>query len=159
MIRVLILAYLLIVLTITLDLFMYNRFGASSIGSRTIFASDNSKCFKKGALVIAKKDVDTIEIGDNILFYNVYTTKSDVLCQNVISKDQTNDKEITYKLDNNKYVSSSYVIGTKGSSKTISKLGHVFGVLTSSAGYFLFCFTPTLILFIYQVRNIFQKQN
>lgn len=157
--RVLVCIYLSFVVILSLYLFMYGRFGTSSVGKYVVFSSNDSKSFNNGSLVIVKHDSENLKIGDSILFYNVYTTKKGVLEQKVISKEKTNEKEITYGLDNNKFVSSSYVIGSTEKATSIPILGHIFKVLSSSIGYLTLALIPTLIMFVFQVHGVLKRYN
>lgn len=150
--RVLILIYLLIVITVSGYIFMYDSLGISSDKKYTIFASENLKSFKEGSLIIAKKN-HHIKVNDSILFYNFYTNKNKILEGKVISYEKTNDDVITYELDNQRFVSSNYVLGNLDDANTIPLLGYVFKTLTSAWGYLLFALIPTMILFVYQLNN------
>jgi len=157
--RVLVCLYLSFVVILSLYLFMYSHFGTSSIGKYVVFCSFNLKTFNDGSLIVLKHEKENLDIGDNILFYNVYTTKRGVLEQKIKSKEELNDKEITYELDNNRFVSSSYVIGNSKRAISIPILGYVFKILSSSIGYLFFALIPTLIMFVFQVYIIFKKYN
>jgi len=156
---ILVCIYLFFVVILTLYLFMYNRFGTSSAGGYVVFANRDIDQFNKGSLIVIKRDTNSIKIGDDILFYNVFTTKVGVMSNKVISKEKTNEKETTYGLANNRFVSSSNVLGKVNNSIEIPLLGYVFEVLSSSFGYLFFALIPTLSLFIYQVNALLKKYN
>lgn len=157
--RVLVCVYLSFVVILSLYLFMYSRFGTSSVGKYVVFNAENIKSFSNGSLVVSKHEEKELNIDDSILFYNVYSTKKGVLEQKIVSKEKINEKEITYGLDNNKFVSSSYVIGSVSKSNAIPLLGHIFKVLSSSFGYLIFALIPTLFMFVLQVRQLTKKYN
>lgn len=155
--KVLVCIYLLLVVILTLYLFMYTRYGTSSVGKTILFSNNNIDSFKKGSLIIIKNNNNDYKIGDDIIFYNVYNMKSGVLHQKIVSKENTNDKEITYELNNNRFISSSNVIGKVKDSIEIPLLGYIFSILTSTMGYLVFALIPTLSLFIYQLNNILKR--
>ncbi len=149
--------YLFFVVLITLYLFMYNRFGTSSLGNYVVFSNRSLDVFKKGSLVFVRKDYDSVKKGDSILFYNIYTLKGNILDGKVMVIDKTNEKEDTIKLDNGRYISSSYVIGKTKNSIEIPLLGYLTIALSSNLGYLFFVILPTTTLFLYQINNIFKK--
>ena len=155
--RVLVLIYLSFVVILSLYLFMYSRFGTSSVGRYVIFNANNISSVKGGSLVLIKNDVSSIEVGESIFLYNVYSTKKGVLENKVTYKEKLNEEETTYGLDNNKSVSSSYVLGEVNKAKIIPILGYVFNFLSSPLGYLFFALVPTLLMFVFQVHTIFKK--
>lgn len=150
--KILILIYLLIVMVLSLYLFMYNPIGVNSNKKYTVFTSENLNSFKDNELVIVKKKLD-IKTNDRIFFYNFYTNKIKILEGKVVSLEKTNEKEITYELDNRRFVSNNYVIGNINDTKSIPLIGFVFKTLSSTWGYLIFALIPTMILFIYQLNN------
>lgn len=157
--KVLIIVYLTIAIAITIHLFMFNRFNTSSIGNRIVFSSKNLKSFKDGSLVIIRKNINNIDVGDYILFYNVYTTKEKIYNEKVISKEKTNEKEYTFEVENNRFVSSSYVLGKNTDAKIIPFIGKIVMFLSSTLGYLFFILLPILSLFVIQLRQVIKKYN
>lgn len=151
--------YLLVAITITTYLFLFNSFNTSKIGKRYLIASEDIPSYKNGSLLVITSNLNDIEIGDNILFYNVYTTKNKILNEKVISKEQTNKYQITYELENGRYVSSSYVIGNTKDIKVIPYIGNVFSFLSSPIGYLICILLPVFLIFVIQLRIIIKKYN
>lgn len=151
--------YLSFVVLLSLYLFMYSRFGTSSVGKYVVFCSSDLKTFNDGSLIIIKHEKDDLVEGDDILFYNVYTAKRGVLEQKIKSKERLNENETTYELDNNRFVSSSYVIGNSKNAKSIPILGYIFNVLSSPIGYLTFALIPTLVMFVFQVYGVLKRYN
>lgn len=131
---------------------MYDTRAINSERKHVVFSSDNLNSFANGNLVIVKKSKD-ISKNDQALFYNFYTNKFKVLEGKVVDKVKTNDREITYELENGRFVSSDYVIAKSKTAVSIPLLGFVFAVLTTSPGYLTFALLPTAALFIYQLNN------
>lgn len=150
--KILILIYLLIVIVLSLYLFMYNPLGLNINKKYTMFTSENLNSFKDNELIIVKNN-SNIKINDQILFYNFYTNRIKILEGKVVSLEKTNKQEVTYELDNKRFVSNSYVIGKINNTKSIPLIGFIFKYLTSTWGYLLFALIPTMILFVYQLNN------
>lgn len=147
--------YLLIVLVLSLYLFMFNSFKTNPDRKHLVFSANNLSSIKNGTLVIAKKSTN-ININDNILFYNFYTNKNKILEGKIISQETTNENETTFELENNRFVSSSYVICNTKDAIKIPCLGSIFNTLTNTWGYLLFALIPTMTLFIFQLNSFLQ---
>ena len=157
--RVLICLFLLIAFVVTIYLFMFNRFNVSCFGKKYYFVTSEVKAYKKGSLLIIKHDLANINVDDEILFYNVNTTKRNVLQEKVLAKEYTNEKETTFALTNNRFVSSSYVLGRANDVKVIPVIGSILNIFTSYFGYLFLILLPVLAMFVYQVRALVKKHN
>lgn len=151
--------YLFFVVIITSYLFVYNRFGTASFNKIVVFSNREIDSIKKGALIFMKRDHLSVKKGDTILFYNVYNLKGNVLEGKVVDIEKTNEDENTLKLDNGRFLSSSYVIGKTKDAFVIPLVGYVTQVISSTMGYLFFVILPTFSLLIYQINNIFKKFN
>lgn len=156
--RILIIIYLFLVMILSLYLFMYNPFESPTTKRYSIFSAENLKTIPDGSLVIMKKNKD-IKKDDSILFFNFYTNRKTILEAKVVDLEKLNEKETTYELDTNRYVSSSYVIGNINQAKTIPFIGYIFKLLISAEGYLIFALIPTMILFIYQLHFFLKTTN
>lgn len=157
--KLLLYVYILMVLLITCYLFTYNQFFVSTIKNYTIFVSNGLEVFKNGSLIIVEKDINIVENGDKILFYNTYNAKNDILCQTVNKKEKTNDQETTFFLDNEKYLSSSYFIGKVNTALEIPLLGYIVKILSSTIGYLLFAVIPILCILLIQTFILIKKSS
>lgn len=157
--KILIIIFLLIAITVTIYLFLFNRFNVTCLGNKYHLIFQNIKEYNNGSLLIVKQDINKIMIGDQIFFYNINTTKREILTAKVLSKEIINEKEITYGLPNQRYVSSSYVIGNAEGTKSIPLLGYFLRVVTSTLGYLILILIPVLFMFVYQLRNVIKALN
>lgn len=156
--RILIILFLLIAISVTFYLFMFNRFNISCFGNK-YYLVNKVKGYKSGSLLAVKQDLKNINVGDKILFYNINTTKREILASTVKSIEQTNKKEKTYELENNKFVSSSYVLGSSKNTTVIPVLGGFLNIFSSTVGYLFLILLPVLSLFVYQLRAVIIKHN
>lgn len=157
--RIFIILFLLIAISVTFYLFMFNRFNISCFGNKYYLINSKVKGYKSGSLLAVKQDLKSINVGDKILFYNINTTKREILASTVKSIEQTNKKETTYELENNRFVSSSYVLGRSQNTTVIPVLGGFLNIFSSTIGYLFLILLPVLGLFVYQLRAIIIKRN
>ena len=148
-IKIVLIIYFLLALGIVFYLLSLNDLGFSQIGKYTLFYSDDNK-----SLIISKKDSKRIKIGDEIYFYNVYTSKSEIISSRVTEINITNEKEITFKLENNLYLSSSYLIGRKADRIEIYFLGFILKFLSQKLVYLSIFIIPIFICLIYQFKHL-----
>ena len=140
--------FVLFVIINTALLFTFNNFSNSVIGSNTIIGlKENILNYKKGSLIILKKE--TINIGDNVLFYDIKNSNNLISSENVIKKIDKN----TYVIRDNEFISDEYVIGKVSDIKVIPFIGYLYNIFTSKVGYLLFIIFPITLYFIILVRN------
>ncbi len=151
--------YLLFVIILTLYLFMYNRFGVSSLGENIVFSNKNLDSFSKGSLIFIKRDSKNFETGDLILYYNFYNMSGNINEGKIKNTEIINENEKTIELENGRYLSSSYVIGKGEDAFSIPLIGYIINVLSSTFGYLFFVILPTTLIFLYQLNNLFKKFN
>ncbi|MDD3995180.1 MAG: hypothetical protein GX032_03515 [Tenericutes bacterium] len=149
--------YLLFVIILTLYLFMYNRFGVSSLGENIVFSNEYLDSFSKGSLIIIKRDSKNIKVGDQILYYNFYNMRGNINEGKIKNIEIVNKEEKTIELENGRFLSSSYLIGKEENAFGIPLIGYVIKVLSSTLGYLSFVIFPTTVVFFYQLNNLFKK--
>ena len=150
--KIIIFIYVFIVLIATFIMFTFTSFSNSTIGSITIIGLDkNIGNYDKGSLLIATKS--NIQKNDNILFYDIIGGKS-VLKQDKVKKIiNTNKNETTYVIDDNKFISSDYVISNTQNIYLVPLFGYVYLFLANKYVYFLTIILPIFLYFLYQFRK------
>lgn len=132
----------------TVLLFTFNKFSNSFIGGRTFIGlKEDILNYKKGSLIIINRS--EINIGDNVLFYDIKNSKNFIDCEIVINKLDGK----TYVIRDNEYISDEYVIGKVSDIKAIPFIGYLYNIFTSKIGYLLFVILPITLYFIILIRN------
>lgn len=152
--------YIIVITIATICLFAYNDFQVPEFGNKTVISAKNLTGFKNGSLLIIDKNIDKIEEGNSILYYDTYTTNNIITIHKIKSKEKTNEMETTFILENDNLLSSKYVIGSTKQIVSIPFVGYFFSFITSSLGYLVCIIVPLLMLLIYEVfmlRKEYQK--
>lgn len=145
--------YILFVLTSSFLLLTFNKFSDSVIGDKTISSvKENMGKFKKGDLIIIHNN-NKIKVDDEIIFYDTNNNKNFLNIAKAQKIMHTNEKEITYVIRDNEYLSSEYVVGTVNSAKKINGLGYIYRIFTSKIGYLLFVMVPLITYFIIILKS------
>ncbi len=154
-VRVLVVIFILIALFVTANLLAYNDYEVAEFGNKSFVLADKHMedyGYKNGDLVITTKvDPKEIGIGDAILFYNNYESKT-TIDKGVVTEVSSNNKQ--FYLDTNISVSKDYVLGKINAEKAYAHVGSVLRVLETRVGYLLIILLPTLVLFAYLIRKI-----
>ena len=66
---------------------------------------------------------------------------------------KTNEKETTYVIRDNEYLSSEYVVGTDKTAKKVSNFGYIYKIFTSKLGYLVFVLVPLIVYFIFILKS------
>jgi len=155
----LIVLYAVIAIFATICLLSYNDFRVTEFGDYSLVIIKNRELepkFEKGDLVITDK-TEKIEVGDTILFYNTYEKDIVVVAQKVINIEEITATEKTYTLENEKEISSEYVLGSIEEPMKISKAGTILNILESKWGFLLLIVLPSLIAFIYEIGEVISE--
>ena len=151
--KIFIIIYIIFVFLVTVLLFSFNRFSNSELGDKVIAcAKVNFSTFKKGDLLIIRKN-DRIKIGDEVVFYDTNEVKNYLNSETVKRVIKTNEKETTYEIRDNEYLSSEYVLATTKNVKSYPLLGYIYLITTSYLGYPLFVIIPIVGYFIYLLKK------
>ena len=75
----------------------------------------------------------------------------------IVEVEKISDKETTYLLDNDAYISSEYVIGSTDMVKVIPVLGYFVLTLESTWGYLLFIVLPLFLMFVFEIYSIVRE--
>ena len=142
--------YLILSVVVTVCLLSYNKYNAVDLLDKIIVTS--KKINEKGnKLIIVNKD-NKYEVGDVIYYYNPYSSNLSVARSKITLIEPVNDTEKTIMIDEDKYLSSEYVIGS--SATEVSILGSIFDVLTSRIGYLLLIIFQVFLLLLYSIVKI-----
>lgn len=146
----------LIAIFATICLLSINDYRVPVIGEYTLISIDkytNSDTFAKGDLAIVSSDYK-LKVGNEIFFYNVYEKNIHPTVAKIVAEEVINEREITYSLDNDKQLSSQFVIGKVEDAVRIPIVGTVMKILLSKWGYLFLIVLPVLIAFIYEIYSI-----
>lgn len=147
---ILLFIYILVVILATIVLFTYNKFSSSSFGDTIITYLDrNISNYHKGDLLIVTNK--NIKKGDKIIYYNTDKGKNILSFDKVKKIIKTNKNETTYVINDNVFVSSSYVLGNNVVS--IGLIGYLYLFFTNTLGYFISVIIPILCICIYLMRK------
>jgi len=154
-------AWLIIAIFVTVCLLSYNEFNVTVIGKSSFLIIDNEELepdFMDGDLVIVKRQSDKkMAIGDKVFFYN--GNKSNEYLINVgriTDKDEVTATETSYEVEG-KVISGSYVIGKVDSSKVMHNVGLVLRIFESRWGYLFLVILPVLFALVYEVMKIIEE--
>lgn len=127
-----------------------------NFGEYTLIYGDkytSTDTFSKGDLAIVSSDYK-IEVDDEIFFYNAYEKNIHPTVAKIVAEEVINEKESTYSLDNDKQISSQFVIGKVEDSTKIPVVGSIMKILQSKWGFLFLIVLPVLIAFIYELYSI-----
>ncbi len=155
--NILIVIYLIIAIFATVCLISTNQYKVTELGEYTFVYVDkhtNSDTFSKGDLAIVSSDFKT-KVGDEIFFYNAYEKNIHPTVAKIVAEEViVADKEVTYTLDNEKQISSQFVIGKVDESTRIPYVGSAMRIIQSKWGFLFLIVLPVLIAFIYEIYTI-----
>jgi signal peptidase I len=155
-------AWLIAAIFVTICLLSYNDFKVSTFGSTSLLIIDDDSMepdFMEGDLLIVKRNSDNkINVGDRVFYYNS-DMDSSVLIYNgkVEDKQEVSRDETTYTIDGHK-ISGVYVVGKIDGSKSIHGVGKILGLFTSKWGFMFLVIFPTLFAIIYEILMIIEAK-
>lgn len=158
-VKVGIMIYVLIAILISIYLVSYNKFGFSEMGRYTFFVASDMETYKDGSFVISNKKINDLEKNDKIIFYDSYNATSKILEGRVVSSIITNEKETTILLENDLYLSSSYLISRVADTTEIPLVGYLIAFLSSWIGYLIFVIFPITLILIFEFKILFNNLN
>ena len=151
-------AWLILAIFVTICLLSYNEFRVSTFGNTSLLIIDSDEMepdFNEGDLLIIKRGSDNkINVGDKVFYYNS-TMDSNVWIyyDTVQEKKPITRDETTFTIDNEE-VSGSYVIGKADGAKVMHKAGTFLAIFTSRWGFMFLVIFPTLFAIIYEIMMI-----
>jgi hypothetical protein len=108
-------------------------------------------------LVIEKKANESIEIGEKIFYYDIYSNEKVIKFNEVTKKEKITDVETTFTTKDNSVLSSEYVIGSESTTTDYVLLGSVLNVLQSKWGFLFIIVFPLFLAFIYEIYAIVKE--
>ena len=157
--HVLLTIYLILAILLTLTLLAYNDFKITEIGPYSLLIIEDDELapeFNDGDLVIVNKK-DEILTGRKVFFYDTSNEKVEIKLATVIEANRVNEDEVTYTLEGERKISSTYVLGSANKAEVISKIGTVIGILQSKWGFLFLIVFPALILVINEIGIVFSN--
>ncbi len=154
--NILIVIYALIAIFATVCLISLNQYRVTELGEYSLIYIDkytNSDTFVKGDMAIVSSDYE-LQVGDEIFFYNAYEKVIHPVVGKILAEEVVNEKETTYTLDNDKSLSSQFVIGKVDDSIRVPFAGTAMKILESKWGFLFLVVLPVLVAFIYEIYSI-----
>ena len=152
--------YVIVSVFVTSCLLTFNDYRVSEFQnfSLIIVNEDNQiSGYDKGDLLVISNEVDDINSNQEILYYDTYESKVNIKVGKVVSREKVTDTESTFLLDNDKYLSSEFVIGSVSSIKVYPVVGSLLSLLESRWGYLIIIILPILVVFIYEIYALIQE--
>lgn len=149
-----VIVYVIIAIAVTLCLLNYNEYNVTEFGKDTlILITDDSlePDYLDGDLVVAKKgNLDKVEVGDKIFFYN----DKDIKLGEVKQINTYEGISTTFILDGNHQVIEDDVIGSEEGTKVYNKVGKVLSILESKWGFLFLIIFPSVLAFLHEIFQV-----
>ena len=149
-----VIAYVIVAIAVTLCLLNYNEYSVTEFGDKTlIIITDDSlePDYIEGDLVIANKgDLDEVEVGEKIFFYN----DKDIKLGEVKQVNKYENISTTFILDGNHQVIEDDVIGSEEEVKIYNKLGKALSILESKWGFLFLIIFPSVLAFLHEIFQV-----
>ena len=150
-IGVVIAAFSVFALTMTILLLNFNKYGVTELGDKSLIiirqkiASDK---YQIGDLVIVENmDYDLIQKGDEIFAYRVSAKGTPTVDLGVVGELYPKQRQIAY--ENSSAFSEEYIIGK--AVRTYPKIGKYLAAIESKWGFLFMVLVPCFIIFIYEI--------
>lgn len=149
-----VIAYVIIAIAVTLCLLNYNEYSVTEFGDKTlILITDDSlePDYLEGDLVVAEKgNLDKVEVGEKIFFYN----DKDIKLGEVKQVNKYEGISTTFILDGNHQVIEDDVIGSEENAKIYNKIGKILSVLESKWGFLFLIIFPSVLAFLHEIFQV-----
>ena len=153
-----IMAYIFLIIFITICLLSYNDYKVTEFGKYTLLPVVDDYLepdYKVGdLLIIEKNDLDDVKLGDIIFYYRTARGITTVNYSPVIELERVTDTETTFTAVGDVRFSSSYFMGKADTIKVIPQLGKVIGLLQSKWGFLFLGVFPSLLAFLYTLYSV-----
>ena len=153
-----IMAYILLIIFITICLLSYNDYKVTEFGKYTLLPVVDDYLepdYKVGdLLIIEKNDLDDVKLGDIIFYYRTARGITTVNYSPVIELERVTEEETTFTAVGDVRFSSSYFMGKADTIKVIPQLGKVIGLLQSKWGFLFLGVFPSLLAFLYTLYSV-----
>lgn len=162
--NILIFAYALIAIIVTVLLLSYNDYHCSVLGGYTFILLTDDELedngYPEGALVLVKETkAKNINVGDDIFLYrNISSTQFEVKYAEVLMKDESQGEYNTqYVLEGNTIIDHADVIGSTKDVKVIPHLGTILSILESRYGYLFLIVVVSFVAFLYEIYELIME--
>ena len=149
-----IIAYVIVAITFTLCLLNYNEYSVTEFGNNTLILITDSSLepdYMDGDLVVAKKgNLNNIEVGEKIFFYN----DKDIKLGEVKQVNKYEGVSTTFILDGNHQVIEDDIIGSEKNVKVYSTIGKILSVLESKWGFLFLIIFPSVLAFLHEIFQV-----
>ena len=149
-----IIAYVIVAITVTLCLLNYNEYSVTEFGNNTLILITDSSLepdYMDGDLVVAKKgNLNNIEVGEKIFFYN----DKDIKLGEVKQVNKYEGVSATFILDGNHQVIEDDIIGSEKNVKVYSTIGKILSVLESKWGFLFLIIFPSVLAFLHEIFQV-----
>ena len=159
-IGVVVVLYLIIVIFTTSFLLNRNDYGVSKfMGKNLLLVSDGDlgPYSEKSLLIVSKESNDKIEKGENVLYYDTYSNEHKIKYNKVTNKEQVNENETTFTMEDNTIISGEYVLGSEKTTTELSTLGKFLYVIQSRWGFLFIVVFPLFLAFMYEIYAIYRE--
>ena len=154
-----ILLYAVVAIFVTISLLSYNEYKVTEFGRYSLIIADSNKLdagYQEGDLIIVNREAP-IEKGDKVFFHNTFDRTMEVSIEKVSDIEVVTETQKTFTLQDDKKISSDYVIGVSKDNTTFPKVGMILSVLQSQWGFLLLVVLPALLAFLYEIFEIFSE--
>lgn len=161
--NVLIVAYAVIAIVVTVLLLSYNDYHCSVIGGYTFILVTDDELepnYPEGSLVLVKETkAKNINPGDYVFLYrNITSTQFEIKYAEVLMKDESKGEyNVQYILEGNTIIDHEDVIGSAENAKVIPNLGTILSVLESRYGYLFLIVVVSFIAFLYEIYELIME--
>lgn len=156
--NILIILYILLIIFITICLLSYNDYKVTEFGNTTILPVIDENLepeYSVGDLLILKKNISDISVGDTIFFYRSTFGTTVVNFAKVTNIEIVTTEESTITVEGDYMFSSQYLIGKASTATIVPLVGHVISLLESKYGFLFLGVLPSLIIFLYTGYTLF----
>lgn len=152
--------YLAMVVFTTSFLLNKNDYGVSKFLNRYLVIVDekNLEDYQKDSLLVIKPaEVEDVEVGDKVFFYDTYSAQKKIKYTEVTRKEKINENETTFTMKDNSPVSGQYLLGTQKSTKEFHVFGKILNVVQSRWGFLFIVVFPLFLALIYEIYAIYKE--
>ena len=112
-VNILVVFYVIITIPITILLINYNDYGVTVIGNNTLLVPKKTDLsgYSRNSLLIVKKNLDNIKVGDKIVYYNTYS--SDIVIESNKVADIIDNPKTFIVGSSSYHILYNYVIGNQ----------------------------------------------
>lgn len=161
--NVLIVAYAIVAIFVTILLLSYNDYRCSELGGYTFILVTNDELepnYNEGDLVLVKEtSAKKIQPGDNIFLYrNITSSQFEIKYAKVLLvDDKYGEDNIQYILEGNTVIAHKDVIGSEENVTVVPHLGTVLSILESRYGYLFLIVVVSFIAFLYEIYELIME--